>query len=174
MDAFVHLLALPGWLSPFAMLLDEYSLDAAPLGSTARSSAVQTSTPNPDGSLIHEVQPGESVWSIATAYGMKPDVLLEINHLSPSVVLWSGDKLVIQPSFTPTLTPAVTSTPVSRPQSPTHSPAPTRTATPMPTPTAPPPIIIFQGGGRHWLGVGMIAICILGLLMVVITALHRR
>lgn len=171
----MHAQSLPDNLSHQATVLDHrYRSAALSPKSVVRSFAVQTSTPNPDGSLIHQVQPGESVWGIAAAYGMKPEELLAINHLPVSVVLWTGDELVIQPSFTPTITPSVTNTPWPSAQPPARSPAPTRTATLMVMPTPTPPIVIFQDGGRHWLGVGMIVICILGLVMVVITAFHRR
>jgi LysM repeat protein len=139
-----------------------------PAGQGASSTAAPTTpplltaTPNPDGSVVHEVQPGQALWSIAIAYGVTLQDLYSLNGLSEGAVIRPGDKLVIiaaQPTPTPTqtLTPTGTlpPTPTRRPTS-THQPAtltPTVTWTPAPGSALPAstsrldPLLLFIAGG---------------------------
>ncbi len=50
---------------------------------------------NEDGNYVHEVKTGQSLWSIAVAYGVTINEILAWNNLSDSYVLWPGDKLTI-------------------------------------------------------------------------------
>lgn len=101
---------------------------------------VSMSTARPDGDVIHEVKQGQSLWSIAIAYGTKIDTISRFNNLSDTI-LYTGQTLLIakqatQPADDPgtdadagaeaTVTPFTNPTP--RPQSPT----PTFTLTPTP------------------------------------------
>lgn len=106
---------------------------------------VIVSTPKPDGSIIHPVQLGQALITIAKAYGLTVEELKKRNNLTSDFII-VGQKLIIQGSSTPTLSPTITLTP--RP--PTRTATVTRTAT-LPlsaTPTAtstatatPPPLI---------------------------------
>jgi len=96
---------------------------------------VLTSTPKPDGSIIHPVQFGQALLTIAKAYGLTVDELKKRNNLSGDTI-FEGQKLVIRGSFTPTLTPTITLTPLP----PTRTPQLTRTATLPPTDTAFPTV----------------------------------
>jgi len=55
-----------------------------------------TSVPNPDGSIIHEVKYGETLWTIAEAYGLTLNQLLRLNGLMKEAVILPGDELVIR------------------------------------------------------------------------------
>lgn len=69
-------------------------------------SAVQISTPLPDGTLIHVVQKGESLWSIALAYGTHIADLQKFNGLSnESFTIYAGQKLRIPTRAAPTARP---------------------------------------------------------------------
>jgi LysM repeat protein len=58
--------------------------------------AVQTATPRPDGSLVHIVRQGQSLWSIAIAYQTHIDTLQRLNHLSQdNLTIYIGQKLLI-------------------------------------------------------------------------------
>ncbi len=177
------------WPVPFAVLragpFAQAETPAAPSDASSTGggiSAVETVTPVADGAIIHKVQSGQSLWGIATAYGIKFEELLGYNQLDPAAVIHPGDALVVRPSFTPTVTPTATpilprSTRTVRPTRPPAQPTPTQTATPAPTLTLPPLLPIAPEPGdssRRLLGGGMIAVCALGLLMVVINALRPK
>ena len=50
---------------------------------------------NEDGNYVHEVKTGQSLWSIAVAYGVTIKEILAWNNLPDSYLLWPGDKLTI-------------------------------------------------------------------------------
>lgn len=141
---------------------------------------VITSTPMPDGSVIHEVQSGQALWSIAIAYGAKIADIIGLNQLAATPIIYEGDRLIIFPSSTPTLTPTITQTPVPATRTPSLTPTPkTPTLTPSitPTPTATPHVFIsldnLKNVDRKTIGIAMIAICALGLIFVVISSLKK-
>lgn len=142
---------------------------------------VVTATPGADGSLIHEVQDGQALWSIAIAYGVKIDDLIKLNQLGANPVIYIGQKLIVRQASTPTASATVTLTP--RP--PTRTPTPTatpRTPTVTPTPTLPStptprPLINWQPPewlGRDVLGYSIITVSAIGLLMLALSALRRK
>ena len=82
------------------------------------------STPQADGSIVHVVQPGQVLWAIADAYGVRIQDLVIMNRLGMNQLLFPGDALTIRAALTPS--PTV---------SPTASPSPSATVRPSPTPT---------------------------------------
>ena len=106
---------------------------------------VIVSTPKPDGSIIHPVQLGQALITIAKAYGLTVEELKKRNNLTSDFII-VGQKLIIQGSSTPTLSPTITLTP--RPSTRTATVTRTATLPPRATPTAtstatatPPPLI---------------------------------
>ncbi len=97
-----------------------------------------TSTPNPDGSVVHIVQSGQTLIGIADAYGVALQDLLTLNNRTATDPLYVGDRITIKLGDTPTPTSNVTET--STPRPPTATRRPTRTATPV-TPTRTPTVI---------------------------------
>jgi LysM repeat protein len=116
---------------------------------------IQTATPKADGSILHTVEQGQTLWSIATSYKISLNDLYALNRLDDQSVIFPGDRLVIRQAgqtLTPTLpvtgtvssttpgTPAVegsessaapaspTPRPATRTTAPTEKPAPTRAA----------------------------------------------
>jgi len=91
---------------------------------------VQTVTPNESGAIIHEVLPGQALWSIAIAYDTKIDELIRLNNLNPNdPTIYAGQKLLVFEAIR---------TPVSTNSSPTVAASqqnPTVTATLQPTRT---------------------------------------
>jgi LysM repeat protein len=70
-----------------------------PAASTiAAYSPVLVSTPKPDGSVVHEVQPGQSLWSIAANYKIALPDLLALNGFTSNTYIYPGDKILIKPS----------------------------------------------------------------------------
>lgn len=94
---------------------------------------VVPNTPNADGSIIHVVRKGDTIYGIAFAYGIPPEQLLRLNGLTLDSDIYVGNQLIIRPVFTPTPT-SPTSTPTRRP---TPTPWLTSTATLADTSTAP-------------------------------------
>jgi LysM repeat protein len=72
---------------------------------------VQTSTPDPDGKIVHTVQAYQTLTTIAQAYGTKIDTILALNAIQIDWPLQIGQLLLIQP-------PLATSTPTPPPLAP--------------------------------------------------------
>ncbi|MBU4224279.1 MAG: LysM peptidoglycan-binding domain-containing protein, partial [Chloroflexi bacterium] len=85
-----------------------------------------------DGSIIHIVRKGDTIYGIAFAYGIPVEELLRLNGLTLDTFIYVGKQLIIRPVFTPTPT-SPTSTPTRRP---TATPWLTSTATLTATSTA--------------------------------------
>jgi len=63
----------------------------------------QTSTPNPNGSILHVVSNGESLWSIAELYSVTVDELKQFNNLAgDSPIIYTGQELLVHPASTAT------------------------------------------------------------------------
>ncbi len=114
----------------------------APLGTSIALVPLTTATPNPNGSIVHLVGYGQSLWSIAIAYGVKIDEIRTLNGLVPgSTDIYAGQKLVIHPegyiqAASPTAVEAGTEEPDDKPQlTPPATPKPTRSNTPQISPT---------------------------------------
>jgi len=154
--------------------------------------SIKTSTPNPDGSVVHPVGYGQAMISIATAYGLKLDDLRKLNKMTASSVLRAGQTLVIQASFTPTRAPSSsptlapptqTATPSRTPTStraptlaPSDTPTPSMTPTLTQTSTVTPVSFIssLENIDRRSLGTVIIAVCGMGLLLVVVGQVRRK
>jgi uncharacterized protein YkwD/LysM repeat protein len=134
---------------------------------------VITSTPNEDGIIIHVVQYGETLWTIAEAYGVLIDQILRNSLLPQSTTeVFEGQELIIQTATepTPTVSPTPTEippTPTPTQPRPTMTPFPTRTPAPTRTPTEPPSIFHRTLSDGKSLGTGLIILCGAGLLFVV-------
>jgi uncharacterized protein YkwD/LysM repeat protein len=73
---------------------------------------VSVSTPNPEGNIIHEVKPGQTLWQIAITYEVKIDEIKRLNNLLDNFI-YPGNKLLIKtgvmlPAASPTETPTQT------------------------------------------------------------------
>ena len=90
-------------------------------------SPLQKLTPAADGRYYHTVSEGENAQWIADLYGVTLNELLGWNGLTPTRVLYPGDRLLLQ------VTPPATNTPTPLP--PTETPLPTLTPSPSPTAT---------------------------------------
>ncbi|MFZ3071024.1 MAG: LysM peptidoglycan-binding domain-containing protein, partial [Anaerolineaceae bacterium] len=65
-----------------------------------------TSTPNPDGSVIHIVKEGETLWSIAIAYGTTgAEIMTNTGNSPESKDVYAGQRLVIRLASPATQTP---------------------------------------------------------------------
>lgn len=102
---------------------------------------VVTATPAEDGTIIHEVKMGQSLWSIAIAYDTHIVDILRFNNMSPEQqIVQIGQKLKI-PVTAPPATPAAEVTPTSGMiaavnQNPVLQPTPPVQSSSQSTPTA--------------------------------------
>ncbi len=123
---------------------------AAPSGSSSSSTTalttaevpaqIETVTPAADGSIIHVVKEGQSLWNIAVAYKITLADLYAMNGLTDQSMIYPGEKLYIRfPYKTPlAATPGPSVTPTSEMAGstslqPTIESSPTTMVTPEPT-----------------------------------------
>jgi LysM repeat protein len=130
-------------------------------------SPVITATPNADGSIVHVVESGQFLSTIATDYGVTVAQIKALNSLT-SDAIFVGQKLIIRLAPTITITPTRTAT-VPRPtRTPTLTQAPpttrpTLTATPTPKPSL---SNVLPRIDRQWLGFGLILVSAIGFFIV--------
>lgn len=151
----------------------------SPQPTQAPVSAMQTVTPADDGSIIHVIQSGQTLWNVAIAYGVK---IIDLAALNPGIsvenpVVYPGQKIVVRMASTPTpsLIPSQTPLPPTKTPKLTFTPRLTRTITTEPTVTPPPllPEVPSLGSkDSRSLGIVVIAVSVLGLLAILITMIR--
>lgn len=102
---------------------------------------VTVSTPRPDGTVIHKVQYGQSLWSIAIAYGTTIKSIQALNNMGADSTVYQGQELLVMTGATQAaaLPSTVTAQPALTLASPTDV-----SSTPTPTLTALPPTEIEE------------------------------
>jgi LysM repeat protein len=148
--------------------------------STPVYQGVIVSTPNADGSIYHYVVYGDTLWTIAEAYGVSPSDIMILNGNSPDAnEVYAGTYLLIRKANTPTPYVESSPTPVEHTPRPTvfqPSRTPIPSKTPLPTATATPPPSLSQrifGNSQH-VGLAMISFSLLGIILVVIFGFLRK
>lgn len=98
---------------------------------------IQTATPQADGSVIHTVAEGQSLWDIAIAYGVLIGDIQNLNGMdADNSIIQNGQKLMIfPPGSIETEIPVVTEQPVDLTATAASLITPTSTETPLPTVT---------------------------------------
>jgi len=150
--------------------------NAAPVDTVAPGQPPVTNTPSPDGSIIHRVKYGETLWGISMAYGVSMDQIRALNGIQPAAIsLYAGQRLIIREPGSITAIPTITTTPTLTPFIPTFTPRPTHT--PKPTsalssaasPTAVPVKVKANSPSFHintrMVGGALVFICIAGLVV---------
>jgi LysM repeat protein len=90
---------------------------------------IQISTPNTDGSIIHVVRPGQTLWSIAATYKIDLSKLLNLNGFTNSTFIFPGQRITIKSSGA---IPGKTSEQTGSPDATTAIQEPMDTASPIP------------------------------------------
>ncbi|NWF65132.1 MAG: LysM peptidoglycan-binding domain-containing protein [Chloroflexi bacterium] len=75
---------------------------------------VTISTPRPDGSVYHTVQYGQSLWSIAIAYGTTIKNIQALNNLGEDSTVYQGQELLVMTGATQAALATLDSTPTSQ------------------------------------------------------------
>ena len=161
------------------------SVPSGPTGTPAPLiQPIATAQANPDGSVIHIVQFGQTLWGIAEAYQINMVALLEQNYLTEDAAIFPGQKLLIVPAGSGTGTESVknlgeetTPTPTKEPTSTptlTRTPFPTRTvitATPIPEPNPSGQFFInLFNGDTLGIGIRLVVVSLLGLALLWFTS----
>jgi uncharacterized protein YkwD/LysM repeat protein len=69
---------------------------------------ITKSTAGPDGNVIHKVQYGQSLWSIAIDYGTTIKSIQALNNLGESELVYQGQELIVLQGTTPPPPPTLT------------------------------------------------------------------
>ncbi|MCB9422384.1 MAG: LysM peptidoglycan-binding domain-containing protein [Ardenticatenaceae bacterium] len=122
--------------------------------------------PDETGAIYHEVQPGQTAWTIAAYYEMDLAALLAQNNLTEESFLHPGERLLIRPPDVPTSTPTPTVLPTDLPPTatavppePTTQPTIQPTNQPTPTPT-PPPAEPAKSSSTLIIGLGLVLLVV--------------
>ena len=154
-----------------------------PLPTQAEIEAVVTSTANPDGTIVHIVAPGQSMWAIANAYGTHIVDIAGMNGLdAENPVIYPGQSLLIQIGPTATITgpPTETAVPPTRTPRPSMTPLPpTVTGPPTVAPTATPQpvsprLTLFDNINLRTAGIIITIVCGIGLLTVFVLSIKNK
>ena len=133
---------------------------------------VIVSTPKPDGSISHVVQPGQAWWSLERAYGVPAEQLRLLNNFAPDAnTIKVGETLKIRLAYTPTPSPTIT--PTSRP--PTRTPVPPQAVETMqPVQPTAPTTTLLGGIDRTTIGLLLVLLCGIGLVLIIMGTLRRK
>jgi hypothetical protein len=137
---------------------------------------------------VHEVGPGETLWSIALSYGVRIEEIRQLNGLAEgSTDIYTGQKLIIHPAGSATPPTAGPDTPVPtlqptrtrRPSATLHATAtrrPSATVTSVRTasPTPAPLLGVLRLPDNRRLGLILLVVSGVGLVLVLIFGFFRK
>jgi uncharacterized protein YkwD len=147
---------------------------------------VTTSTPQGDGTVVHVVQFGQSLWAISDAYDIPMADLLALNGLTEEDAIFPDQQLLIvrgsgeTPEPTPT-EPSKVEMQASAQKAPTVTPRPTRMSDPTPQTSVTMETtleVTRQGnfiknifsGDSLLIGIGLVLVSVLGIILLLYTS----
>ncbi len=113
----VSFLWTEGWDNPVGQASAVPGAAEATPAATPAILPIQIASPMPDGSVVHVVEYGQSLWQIAIAYDTTIQSINQLNNISTETVIWPGDELIVLPPGS--VAPATTSTGEPSPEKPT-------------------------------------------------------
>ncbi len=137
--------AVTGWVTGVGYT-PPTSSGSSSSGATAAPQAVMIpvvpAEPQADGSVVHIIRTGQTLWTVAAVYNVPLEQILELNGLPEWAVVHPGDEIIVMPPGS-----AVTATPTANENQPTatatssptvdSAPRPTRTSAVANLPTSP-------------------------------------
>ena len=158
------------------------NLQETPTGPTATTAPLIqpliTATPGPDGTVIHIVQYGQTLWAISDAYGIPLADLLALNGLTEDSAIYPDEQLLIVQGTGETATPTPTEIQETPTQMATATMRPTATqAAPTPTPTPEPRNNVLTNifsGDTLWVGIGLVVVSLFGIGLLLFTSSRLR
>jgi len=123
----VSFLWTEGWDNPVGQASAVPGAAEATSAVTPAVLPIQIASPMPDGSVVHQVEYGQSLWQIAIAYNTTIQSINQLNNFSTETIIWPGDELIVLPPGS--VAPAATPTSETSPEKPTTE-VPTRTSGP--------------------------------------------
>jgi LysM repeat protein len=154
----------------------------APAGTQIALVPLITATPSANGSIVHEVGYGQSLWSIAIAYGVRINEIRSLNGLAPdSTDIYSGQKLVIRQAGLVTPAAQETQVPIGTTAANPTNPPPLLTVTPIataslipsPTATIEPRFEMPELTSTRIIAIGLIVVGLVGVVGVLFSGLRR-
>lgn len=149
--------------------------------------ALATITPRADGSLVHPVDYGQSLWAIAEAYGATIDQLRAWNNLDPeSSEIYAGQILLVRPAELVTPAPTLSAAtpagataarslpPAAQPATPTLAAAPSPSLDATDTPPGSTSSLAGNQSASNILLPVIGGLIILGGILLVFAARYRR
>lgn len=104
------------------------SAQGTPVAAAPIMIPVTVADPQPDGSIVHVVRTGQTLWTIAAVYQVPLEQVMQLNGNNETI--YPGDEiLVAPPGSAPTVAPT---------SDPNATPIPSWTPTPLASPTLPP------------------------------------
>jgi uncharacterized protein YkwD len=87
--------------SPYRVVI---TLSASPVPGQSFYAVVPkaTATPGADGSIVHTVSQGETLWGIAAVYDVTIEQVAQLNRINADRFIYPGEKLVLRQAVTPT------------------------------------------------------------------------
>jgi len=136
---------------------------------------VHTVTPQPDGSVVHVVKPGQSLWSIAIAYGVKIKDLLAFNHLPADyTTIYTGQKLKIPVTVVARPAQLLSPTPAARLAAETRRPAPRSTPSSALLPSATATPQAEPAGKDQIIRTAILSAVVLGMVLILVGLFLRK
>ena len=126
---------------------------------------VQIAEPDDQGRVYHQVLQGQTLWSIATTYGVTIDQIRQFNGLGSESMIYAGQRLLIMLVPTPSAIPPVTRSPLGN-----NELAAASTHIPITVESTPSRQIESPSTTKRsdWVLPGIILIAVLGLSLVLI------
>lgn len=140
---------------------------------------VTVATPNPDGSVFHIVQFGQSLWTIADAYDIAFADLMSQNNLTEETPIQINQELIIVPAsiqveeieqISPPPTLALTLRPSATPIQEQPSPVPFEPTPTVAEKTKTSFLANIFSGDTLWVGIGLVVVSVLGVALLLYTA----